>query len=264
LFHFYKRPDTAERPFYHTEPEGIHRYPHADVRSVVISGLAIEREGEYEPNEKVLLKLPLEPVYRVQLFSTAETVLIIPLGTTPMVATQLYALLKNEGRTIREVALIYPALSQKVRNSATLIKDAFASESPSLPVRDVSIAGIKDIISEEHCVQYQQTLEASIDAMRERHPDCEIVLSLSGGRKSMAALAMFAAQRKGIRYVYHTLIKDPVFSRDVEDKTTVTALRSPKISKQERNDRLFLRAYPSKQDQFVLFKVPIVPTGSHD
>jgi hypothetical protein len=123
---------------------------------------------------------------------------------------------------------------------------------------------MKDIISEEHCVQYQQTLEATIDTMREQHPKCDIVLSLTGGRKSMTALAMFAAQRKGIRYVYHTLIKEPAFSHEIEDKTSVRALRSPKISKQERNDRLFLRAYQSKQDQFVLFKVPVVPAGGNN
>lgn len=258
LFHYYKRPHTAERPFYHTEPEGIHRYPHADVRRVVISGLAIEREGEYEPNEKTLLKLPLEPVYPLQLFSTAETVLIVPLGTAPMVATQLYALLKNEGRTIREVAIIYPT-AQKVLNSAELLKDAFAFEYPALSIQDVPVAGMKDIVSEEDCKQYQQVLEETIDTLRERHPNCEIVLALSGGRKSMAALAMFAAQRKGIRYVYHTLIKDPTFSEDIEEETSVRALRSPKISKQECNDRLFLRAYQDKLVQFVLFKVPVVP-----
>ena len=40
----------------------------------------------------------------------------------------------------------------------------------------------------------------------------------------MAALAMFAAQRKGIRYVYHTLIKDPELSQAIEDETTVKRL----------------------------------------
>ena len=75
-----------------------------------------------------------------------------------MVVTQLYALLKREGRTIREVAIIYPT-AQKVRNSANLVKDAFAIEQPSLPILDVPVADMKDIASKEHCEEYQQTLD---------------------------------------------------------------------------------------------------------
>src|SRR5579875_210705 len=262
-FHFYKRRRTVERPFYHTEPQGIHLYPKANIEKVIISGLAIEQpDGSYKPTAEELLRYPLKPTVPVsKLLNTKEAVLIVPLGTTPMIVTQLYTLLKNEGRTIREAVITYPALSQKVRNSATLVKEAFKDELLPGMIHDVPIAGIGDITSDELCAKYQQALETAIDDVQNRHRDCEIVLALTGGRKSMAALAMFAAQRKGIRYVYHTLIKDPNFSTEVEKKTTVAALRPPKVNKQERNDRLFLRAYSSQQDQFVLFKVPVVPAG---
>lgn len=56
-FHFYKRPRTAERPFFHTEPQGIHFFPKAKVEKVIISGLSIERERIYEPDEKAQLDL---------------------------------------------------------------------------------------------------------------------------------------------------------------------------------------------------------------
>lgn len=266
VFYYYKRSHTDERVFYHTEPEDIRGYPRADVRQVIISGLVWHDKGKYNIDEATLLNLPLTPVHSVEsLFPSedvpSEVVLIVPLGTTPMVATQLYALLQNEERTIREVTIIYPALAQKVHNSARLVKDAFAYENPSLTVVDVPIEGMSDITSEKECVKYQQALEAKIGELRDRHQGCEIVLSLSGGRKSMAALAMFAAQSKGIRYIYHTLIKDSEFSEEVESKTSVAALRPTKVSEQERNDRLFLRAYQDKLDQFVLFKVPVVPSG---
>lgn len=263
-FHIYKRRRTVERPFYHTEPQGIHLFPKANVEKVVISGLAVEQsDGSYKPTAQEMLHFPLTPtVPLTTLLLTKEVVLIVPLGTTPMVVTQLYTLLKNEGRTIREVILIYPALSQKVHNSADLVKAAFAYEHELNILRDVQVPTMKDIASSKDCVQYQQTLETAIDGVYERHPDCEIVLALTGGRKSMAALTMFAAQRKGIRYVYHTLIMDSTLSEDIEDETSVRALRSTKISEQERNNRLFLRAYQSNQDQFVLFKVPVVPVGS--
>ena len=79
----------------------------------------------------------------------------------------------------------------------------------------------------------------------------------------MAALAMFVAQRKGIRYVYHTLITDKRLSQEVEQQTEIAALRPMLISDKERNDRLFLRAYEGNgpYTKFVLFKVPVLPAG---
>ena len=79
----------------------------------------------------------------------------------------------------------------------------------------------------------------------------------------MAALAMFVAQRKGIRYLYHTLINDDELNQQVEDETTVSALDGVHVDKKVRNDRLFLRAYEGEgpYTKFVLFKVPVLPAG---
>jgi CRISPR-associated Csx14 family protein len=263
-FHFYKRRRTVERPFYHTEPKSIHLFPEANVEKVIISGLAIEQpDGSYKPTGKEMVKFSLAPTISLAtLISSKEVILVVPLGTTPMVATQLYTLLKNEGRIISKVVIIYPGRSREVRNSAELIKDVFDYELLSNIVRDEPVKNLKDITCSSDCELYRQSLEAIIDDVHDHYPDCEIVLSLSGGRKSMAALTMFSAQRKGIRYVYHTLIKDPDLSDTIERQTEVSELQPHKISKQERNDRLFLRAYQSQQDQFVLFRVPVVPSGS--
>src|SRR5207249_10404537 len=76
LFHFYKRDRTVERPFYYTLPEGIHRYPHADVRQVVVCGLAVERghgDDVYEPGKEELLELDAKDTEKYpleQLFTT--------------------------------------------------------------------------------------------------------------------------------------------------------------------------------------------------
>jgi len=78
----------------------------------------------------------------------------------------------------------------------------------------------------------------------------------------MAALAMFAAQHTGIRYLYHTLITDKQLSKKVERETDIGMLRGVQLSKQARNNRLFLREYEGKgpYTKFVLFKVPVLPT----
>ncbi len=71
----------------------------------------------------------------------------------------------------------------------------------------------------------------------------------------------FVAQRKGIRYIYHTLINDKQLSDKVERETTISALRGTQASKQVRNDRLFLREYEGNgpYTKFVLFRVPVLP-----
>ncbi len=273
-FHFYKRNDTAERPFYHTEPQGIHFFPKAKVETVIISGLAIERDnGSYEPTGDELLQefdpaeatVPLEEILpagaSAESTSMEESALIVPLGNTPMLATQLYTLLTYQGSTIRKVVLLYPANSQEIKNGADLLEKVFEDVGKEVSCLRVVVPGYADIDSKEACLAFERTLEDAIDAIRKQHPNYQIELALSGGRKGMAALAMFVAQRKGIRYLYHTLITDKQLRDKVEKETTIDELRPTKVSKQVRNNRLFLREYEGNgpYTKFVLFKVPVLP-----
>ena len=75
----------------------------------------------------------------------------------------------------------------------------------------------------------------------------------------MAALTMFAAQRKHIRYVYHTLINDEALYQRIISETDIETLDSPKVSSSTVKNRLFLQAYDITK--FALFRVPVLPTG---
>ncbi len=284
-FHFYKRRRTVERPFYYTEPQNIEQInirqlsKGAKVDTVIISGLAVEQnDGSYKPTAEKLLQAfdPEEPTVSLegilpagtfaQLQSENESVLIVPLGDRPMIATQLYTLLTYQGSNIREVVLVYPA---KVKAGAELLVKAFEDEGQRTGIEIGCITkvvpGFDDIDSTDACRAFEQTLEEAIDEARKRHSGCQIELALSGGRKGMAALAMFVAQRKGIHYLYHTLITDKRLFAIVEDETTVDKLRPMKVGRELRNDRLFLREYEVKGEgpytKFVLFKVPVLPAG---
>lgn len=278
-FYFYKRNRTAERPFFHTEPQGIHFFPEAKVEKVIISGLAIEHDdGSYEPTGEELLHtfdptertVPLEAILpagaSAKTVSMAESALIVPLGTSPMIATQLYTLLAYQGSPIHKVVLVYPANSQDIRNSVALIEKAFEYEKQEQRIAQdvrcvkVTVPGYDDIDSRKACIAYERALEDAIDTVRGKY---QIELALSGGRKGMAAFAMFVAQRKDIHYVYHTLITDKRLSQQVEKETAIQALRPMLVSDQERNDRLFLRAYEGNgpYTKFVLFKVPVLPAN---
>ncbi|MBE3561751.1 MAG: hypothetical protein IMW89_21390 [Ktedonobacteraceae bacterium] len=269
-FSFFKRRRTVERPFYHTEPYPISHFPKKKVDTVIISGLVVKQEGVYEPTGEELAQSydPKEPTFPLEsvcpsLFDfseTAKSVLLVPLGTTPMIATQLYTLLTAQGRETNEVVLIYPAGLLKVRNSARLAQKAFEQENVSCKVID--IPELKDIDSREACEIYERRLEDAIDDIRRQHPGCQIELALSGGRKGMAALAMFVAQRKGIPYLYHTLVAEEL-ERRVSEETSVEKLGVGSIDDQRRNDLLFLRAYEGNgpYTKFSLFRVPVLPPG---
>ena len=84
VFHYYKRLDTDERVFYHTEPEDIRRYPRADVRQVIISGLLWDYKGKYNIDEATLLNLPLTPVHSVESLFPSEDILVVPLCARPL------------------------------------------------------------------------------------------------------------------------------------------------------------------------------------
>lgn len=274
-FHFYKRRRTVERPFYHTEPQNIHLLlKGAKVDTVVISGLAIEQgDGSYKPTGKQLLQafdpeestvllesiLPAGPI--TQQSSTNETILVVPLGNRPMIATQLYTLLTSKGSNIREVVLVYPT-NTTVKAGADLLAKAFADEKKGVSCVQKVMTDYADIDSTDACRAFEESLEEAIGEARQRHPGCQIELALSGGRKGMAALAMFVAQRKGIPYLYHTLISDRLLLHRIENETTFKALSSLTISRAVRNNRLFLREYEDNgpYTKFVLFKVPVLPT----
>lgn len=262
-FHFYKRTRTVERPFFFTEPQDVCVNPDAKVEHLVITELEIEVNGEYRQGPEILksLKFPLETLSFEKEFPQDDipevSILLIPLGTSPMVATQLYTLLK-EGRTIRKVILIHPK-HRFVIESAKLVESAFKSR--EVTCESKVLADFEDIDSRKACEAYQTFIEKIIDDVTKAYPECQLEVAISGGRKGMAALTMFAAQRKGIRFVYHTLIADDELNDRIDKEMSLDELRKMhRINKQNCYNHLFLDAYANDKDKFIVFKVPVVPT----
>jgi CRISPR-associated Csx14 family protein len=262
-FHFYKRIRTVERPFFFTEPQDVCVHPTGKVENLVIAELEIEVNGNYKQGPEILksLKFPLETVSFEKEFPQddigEESILLVPLGTSPMIATQLYTLLTDQNHIIHKVVLIYPT-HRLVLESARLVEDALQGK--GVECQKVILSGYNDIDSTQACMAYQALVEQTIDDINMRYAQCRLEIAISGGRKGMAALTMFAAQRKGIRHVYHTLITDEHIDKTVSEQTTIDELKKiSKTDKQTCNDRLFLDAYANDRAKFVVFKVPIVP-----
>jgi CRISPR-associated Csx14 family protein len=262
--HYLKGYKAPVHPIFFTEPGDIAEYPDQEVNRAVICALEMGKTEGYRALEEVKtalkmsvievddidVSLPMPPPIPV------ESVLIVPLGTSPMVATQLYTLLtQQQKRTIREIVLIYPAQSTLIHSGAEMIKDILSAEACC---RKVGVPGHNDMDSSDACREFQQVLEAEIERVRREYPLCKVDLALSGGRKGMTAMTIFAAQRKHIPYVYHTLITDSDLSERIEQETTIEELIDTGLTEKEINARLFLEAYePYPYAHFTLFRVPV-------
>lgn len=266
-FHFYKSHEHAtERAVYHTEPQDIASTSAAFIKDVVISELEIEVSKRYR-SLKEIVSSPKFSLEGQQNYESAfpeesgslEHILIVPLATSPMVATQLYQLSIDRGYKVHSVILVYTQ-HEEVRRSVDIALDAFARA--KVPCETVSLKGWDDVDTLQACIDYQKLLEQTIRKVRQQNPSCQIDLAISGGRKAMAAMAIFAAQQQGIRRVVHTLIIDEHINDKVSKETTIKKLEELAYynDKRERDDRLFLRAYQDNKNSFILFKIPVIPT----
>ncbi len=265
ILHTFSGLSVPIRVVLYTSPTDIYAEPDEPIERVVICSL--EREDGYTTLKERAPKLEstARETFSVDTLTSvpapAESVLIVPLGTSPMVATQLYTLLKEvELRTIREVVLIYPQNAATIVNGAEMIKKALRVENKNVRCTLVGIEGLADIRNADDCRTYQEALEQEIERVKDEYDGIKIDLALSGGRKGMTAMTIFAAQKHQIRYVYHTLITEKM-SEKIEDETTYEELNDAGLSRDERLKRLFLRAYtvegPDPYANFVLFRVPV-------
>jgi hypothetical protein len=186
-----------------------------------------------------------------------DSVLIVPLGKTLITATQFYTLLQHqEHRNIHQVVLVYPAQVIEIALEAKLIRKALRQEA-NVPCTLDHISGLEEIDSLDACRRYQAELEAVIDRARHVYPDHRIDLAFSQVEENIVAMTIFAAQKKQLPYVYSSLITDKQLGEDIHERTTIEALHNQ--DKEERNKRLFLRAYEEEgvYTKINLFKIPL-------
>ena len=181
-----------------------------------------------------------------------DSILIAPLGKSPMVVTQTFALLsKREGANIEKVIVVHPQNSE-ISNGVEVLEYAFKKKHVDFNAVPIDT---QDVASHNDCKIYLKTLVDVINKAQIDNPDKSIYLSLSGGRKGMAALTLFAAQQANIDAVYHTLITDVNHEKKIEEETTLTALQN--LSRKKKAQRLFLDDY--EESKFELFRVPVIP-----
>lgn len=245
----FKLGNTAERPIYYRTN-----------RDVVVCELT-EKNTTYQAfcngNLEVWEKDHDKFIHanELQLKTKADSILIAPLGKTPMVVTQTFVLLSEiEGVDIEKVIVIYPN-NAEIHNGVQLLKTAFGNRFLNRTLTCIQIDDIQDVASTDDCNVYLEKLTEVITEERAGNPNINIHLSLSGGRKGMAALTLFGAQKANIDAVYHTLIMDVDLEEQIERETTLTELDN--LSRRQQVERLSLEIYD--QSQFELIRVPVIP-----
>ena len=247
----FKMGRTAERPFYYrTKSEVI--ICHLSQKNTTYDAIC---KGNMEiwkkDHGKYIRVSDLQQVSKLQ----SDSILIAPLGKTPMVVTQTFALLSTiEGADIKKVIVLHPKNSE-IRNGVNLLKTAFQKKGFKRTIESKEINNITDVASTDDCNVYLEKLTSVIIETQEENPDKSIHLSLSGGRKGMAALTLFAAQQAKIDAVYHTLITDADLEEEIEKETTLSQLKN--LTRTQQVQRLFLDDYD--RSKFELVRVPVIP-----
>jgi CRISPR-associated Csx14 family protein len=266
--HYSKSMRTMVRPVFYTIPN---TRPQGDEKLTKVVVCAVEtkdNKGNYRPLVDVTSdpKFSWDPVGSIDTLPLMtedpdkEHILLVPLGMRPMIATQLYTLLTEEDISIQQIVLFYPGLNRTIHYGIELLERAIREEKrrsgKNIKLRRAAIPNRSDIDSTDACIDYQQKLEKEIQSIQDSAPNKRVLLSLSGGRKGMTAMTISAARNLGLPYVYHTLIMNEELSDTIDQETTISVLNDPKITRTERNDRLFLRSYD--RSQFHLFRVPVL------
>lgn len=248
VFHVAKRSSMPHRLFWYQQHN-----------QVVICELHLKKGGRssYDLSSSKFKrnKIPLQtyqPLYDLGLLEGEERVLFATLGQSPLVISQAYRMFKNRGQRIDTIYLICTE-TPKVEEGAKYLQELFEEEGVKLERKRLPFY---DLDSTEHCQSYLRELVSLINRIREEHPSKKIISLLSGGRKGMSILSLFAAQQGGLREVYHTLIVDERLEMRLFRQDQVKTLRNL-YNKKERRKYLLLEGYDDSC--FSLFRIPVIP-----
>lgn len=193
--------------------------------------------------------------------------LMVTVGLSPMVVTQLFVLLRNERVNINRIAFIYPEENGDICNGIRLLRNIFQNnkitrevigQNDSVVIKEYPVP-IKDLDSQDTCRAFAEKLRYAIKHEKNECPHTPIYLSISGGRKAMAAYAYYAAQHNGLTEVYHTVISDPDLEKKIEKETNLDKMEAKGWDLKTKAEYLFLQRYSGRQDAFHLIAIPVIP-----
>ena len=196
-----------------------------------------------------------------------EGTLMVTVGLSPMVVTQLFVLLRKERVNINRIVVIYPEENGDICNGVRLLRNIFQNkritrevigEEKKVVFEEYKVP-IEDLDSQDACKSFADALRCAINNEKNARPHTPIYLSISGGRKGMAAYAYYAAQYNGLTEVYHTVISNPELEEKIERETSIENMEKKGWDLRTKAEHLFLKRYSDYQDAFQLIWIPVIP-----
>ncbi len=181
-------------------------------------------------------------------------ILLATLGGQPQIVTFTLDLLLRESFPISEVFVIHPKASDpRIQHSLACLRAQFIDNcyqidghtiSCRFDSRTLRLNNIpqEDIVDDVGAVGAHETIYHLIRELKQQR-QCIVHLSVTGGRRIMALLAISAAQLnfKHTDYIWH--------------------IYTPEVFRQQANEGAIMHASP--EDDVRLFKVPFVPWGNY-
>lgn len=144
--------------------------------------------------------------------------LVCTLGTTAPVITETLDALKRKGKELGKLVIVHTSFRDVFEKKTPSGKEvglrafeAYLEQHPSY--RNISLElinlGIEDILTEQ---DNENLLRKMLEIFaKERQEGNTVYLSIAGGRKTMSAIALFAAYLIGCDGIFHVLVKGDEF-----------------------------------------------------
>ncbi|AAT42641.1 CRISPR-associated protein Csx14 [Picrophilus oshimae] len=189
-----------------------------------------------------------------------KTLLINLMGTTPMVATEMYQYLKNLGENITDTIIIYTKNSYVM--SAAMAASTSLRKKFNANVHEIRL-NFDDILNDDDILTLIGTLADIIKNERERYSVEKIILNASGGRKIETIILSIYSSIFMIDEVYNIINKNVANINEkfeiIRDKINLFNDDKNKNSIIYENNKTEIEKifYPDLNDVYFL-KVPIV------
>lgn len=187
--------------------------------------------------------------------------LIIPMGRSPAIATEMVRYLEPEG--ITDVVLV-PTKDNFVLAGTRLVEAAMRENYPRIRVH-ISVSDVVDVVSGEDTIRVMTDLARAVCKEKFDYRVDHLYLSIAGGRKEITVTSTILGLAFGITAIYHVINKEVKSYNDYQEKikSDIEWFIEPDIERRveryrEQREKLDYLLFPSGS-VLEYIKVPTIP-----
>ena len=187
--------------------------------------------------------------------------LIMPMGRSPAVATEMVRYLEPEG--ITDVVLI-PTRDEFVLAGTRLVEAAILENYPRIRVH-LSVSDVDDVVSEDDTVNVMRHLAKAICKEKFNYRVDHLYLSVAGGRKEISVVSTILGLAFGITSIFHVINREVKSYNDYQEKIKEEILWfiEPDLEERmkryrENREKLDYLLFP-RGDVLEFIRIPTIP-----